>query len=211
MASDPTLERVYPYRTGWRVIGCGVLIFGLMGGAAVSLIPFGCEKVRNGAMPIGVAMVVAGLFGAPMLFMAVFGLIAGIRESFSPPLLRVTPTALLLPDSLKGTVQKDESGESKPDELVFYGQPVKVPEGSRQGATQPDEIPFSAIRWVRREGPINPGSHKLVVVHDLAPATLVIEQYMMNWGDFDELETVLRTAIPAAFAPAPPEGPATGA
>jgi hypothetical protein len=211
MASEPTLERAYPYRAGWRVIGCGVLIFGTMGAAALALVPFGCEKVQNGAMPIGVAMMVGGLFGAPMLFLAVIGLISGIRESISPPLLRVTPTSLLLPDSLKGSVPKDESGESKPDEPLFYGHPVKVPEGSRQGAAQPDEIPFSAIRWVRREGPINPGSHKLVIVHDLAPTTLVIEQYMMKWADFDELETVLRTAIPAAFAPTPPAGPATGA
>jgi hypothetical protein len=191
MASDPTLERAYPYRTGWRVIGCGALLFGTMGGAAIALIPSGCEKVQNGAMPVGVAMMVGGLFGAPMLFMAVAGLITGVRESIAPPVLRVTPTSLLLPDGLKGTAPKDEDGEPKPGATP----------------THPEEVPFSAIRWVRREGAVNPGSHKLVIVHDLAPVTLVIEQYMMNWGDFDELETVLRTAIPAAFAPAPPPGP----
>jgi hypothetical protein len=191
MASDPTLERAYPYCSGWRVMGCGVLIFGTMGGAAVALIPFGCERVQNGQMPIGVAMVVGGLFGAPMLLMAAFALVSGIRDSISPPLLRVTPSSLRLPASLMGNRPVDESGEPKTD----------------TSPPHPEEIPFSAIRWVRREGPINPGSHKLVIVHDLAPTTLVIEQYMMHWGDFDELETVLRTAIPAAFAPAPPAGP----
>jgi hypothetical protein len=211
MASDPTLERAYPYRSGWRVIGCGVLIFGTMGGAAVALVPFGCERVQNGQMPLGVAMMVAGLFGTPMLFMALVGLVTGVRESIAPPTLRVTPTALILPVSLKGTTPGDESGEKPAEPLVVYGHPVTPPEGSRQGATHPDEIPFSAIRWVRREGPVNPGSHKLVIVHDLAPTTLVIEQYMMQWGDFDELEAVLRAAIPAAFAPAPPAGPTTGA
>jgi len=188
MTSDPALERAYPYRTGWRSIGCGVLMFGAIGAAAVALIPSGWEKIQNGAMPVGVAMVVGGLFGLPMLFMAVVGLIAGVRESFAPPLLRVTPTSLLLPGGLKGTPEKDEDGNPKPGAAPPH----------------PDEIPFSAIRWVRREGPVNPGSHKLVIVHDLAPVTLVVEQYMMNWGDFDELEAVLRAAIPAAFAPAPP-------
>ena len=191
MASDATLERAYPYRTGWRVIGCGVLMLGTLGTAALVLIPFGYERVQNGQMPIGVAMVVGGLFGIPMLFMAALTLYLGIRDSISPPLLRVTPTSLLLPESMRGTMPNDASGEPKPDATVPH----------------PEEIPFSAIRWVRREGPINPGSHKLVIVHDLAPTKLVIEQYMMRWGDFDELETVLRTAIPAAFAPAPPSPP----
>jgi hypothetical protein len=89
---------------------------------------------------------------------------------------------------MRGTMPDDASDEPKPAATPSH----------------PEEIPFSAIRWARREGPINPGSHKLVVVHDLAPVTLVIEQYMMRWGDFDELESVLRAAIPAAFAPAPP-------
>jgi hypothetical protein len=195
MTSDPTLERAYSYCSGWRVMGCGVLMFGTVGGAAIALIPFGYEKIQNGAMPIGVAMMVAGLFGAPMLFMAVFALFSGIREAISPPLLRVTPHSLLLPKSLKGMTETGESGSRDPD---------------APPTTQPDEIPFSAIRWVRREGPINPGSHKLVIVHALAPITLVIEQHMMKWGDFDELEAVLRTAIPAAFAPAPPTPPAAG-
>jgi hypothetical protein len=188
MASDPTLERAYPYCGGWRVMGCSVLMFGTMGAAAVALIPFGCEKVQNGQMPIGVAMVVGGLFGAPMLFVALVSLLAGIRDTISPPLLRVRLRALLLPDSLKGVAPSDEDGEPTPG----------------AAAPHPEEIPFDAIRWVRREGPINPGSHKLVIVHDLAPTTLVIEQYMMQAADFDELETVLRAAIPAAFAPAPP-------
>lgn len=186
MASD--LERAYPYRLGWWSVGCGVLLFGVLGSGAIALIPFGYEQVQAGKMPIGVAMVVAGLFGSPMLLGAVLALVGGIRESIRPPLLRVTPAALLLPESLRGVQPTDADREANPE----YTPP------------QPAEIPFAAIRWVRREGPLHPGSHKLVIVHDLAPATLVIEQSMMRPGDFDELESVLRAAVPAAFAPAPP-------
>lgn len=188
MASESDLERAYPYTTPWQTIGCGVLLFGVLGSGAVSLIPFGWEQLQAGKMPIGVAMIVAGLFGSPMLFVAVFSLLVGIRNSFRPPLLRVTPAGLLLPKGLRAGAERLDEGDAEPSHDL----------------PQPAEIPFKAIRWVRREGPINPGSHKLLIVHDLAPATLVVEQFMMRGGDFDELEAVLRAAIPAAFAPAPP-------
>ena len=42
------------------------------------------------------------------------------------------------------------------------------------------------------------------LAREYGPATLVIERYMMWPDDFEELETVLRRAVPAAFAPAPP-------
>jgi hypothetical protein len=190
--ADPTLERAYPYHSGWKVMGCGVLLFGTLGAAGVALMPFGCEQVRQGRMPLGVALMVIGLFAAPMILMAVVALVAGIRDSISPPMLRVTPTALLLPEGPRGETPLDDSGEPRKD--------VPPP--------QPEEIPFTAIKWVRRERMYNPGSDRLLIVHDLAPTTLVIEQYMMYAADFDELETVLRAAIPGAFAPAPPTPPA---
>jgi hypothetical protein len=185
------LERAYPYRTSWWVVGCGALMFGILGGGAAAMIPFGWQQLQAGRMPIGVAMMVAGVFGAPMFFLALFSVAAGIRNTISPPLLRVTPTALLLPKTLRGSTETldEDNPEPAPD------------------MPQPEEVPFTAIRWARREGPINPGSHKLLIVHDLSKETLVVEQAMMRPSDFDELETVLRAAIPAAFAPAPPPPP----
>ncbi|HJZ56595.1 MAG TPA: hypothetical protein VKE74_16635, partial [Gemmataceae bacterium] len=61
----------------------------------------------------------------------------------------------------------------------------------------------TAIRWVRRETGSTPDTAKLMIVHDLSPATLVIERSMMWPDDFEELETVLRAAVPDAFGPAP--------
>lgn len=189
---ESPLERAYPYRTGWRVIGCLVLVFTMLGVAGVSLVPVGCEKVRAGNLPIGIALTIIGIFGAPMLFMAIVALVSGIRESISPPLIRVSTTALILPIRLRerSTVEEqDEDGE---------------PKDLNQPPAHPETIPFTAIRWIRREGPPNPGSAKLMIVHDLSQQTLVIEEYMMDTGDFDELEIVLRAAVPNAFANAPP-------
>jgi hypothetical protein len=195
MTPDPDLspERAYPYRSGCVVMGCGVVMFGIMGGVGAALMPFGWEQLRNGQMPLGVALLVISLFTTPMILLALLALGSAIRDTTRPPLLRVTPTSLLLPVSLRDVrpeqEKQDERGEPKdPDPTPAH----------------PEEIPFAAIRWVRRESKVNPGSDRLLIVHDLAPTTLIVEQYMMRREDFDELETVLRAAIPAAFAPAPP-------
>ena len=167
----------------------------MLGVGGTALVPVGCEKVRAGNLPIGIAFVITGIFGAPMLLMALAALSVGIREAIRPPLLRVTTTALILPINLRQNStreEQDEQGEPKDlDPLPAH----------------PEEIPFTAIRWVRREGPPNPGNDKLMIVHDLSAQTLVIEQAMMNTADFDELETVLRTALPGVFTSAPPPPP----
>jgi hypothetical protein len=186
--SDPTLERAYPYCSGLRVMGCAAFFFAAVGGAGVAMMPFGCEQMRAGKLPLGVALLAIGLFTTPMLLFAVLALVTGIRNTVRPPLLRVTPAAIVLPDESRG-----EPPQVEPAGPVGDSQPP-----------HPPEIPFAAIRWARRESNVNPGSDRLVIVHDLAPTTLVIEQYMMRREDFDELEMVLRAAIPAAFAPAPP-------
>jgi hypothetical protein len=186
------LERAYPYRTGWQSIGCLVVFLTLLGAGGTALIPFGCDKVRAGQMPIGIAFVVMGCFGAPMLLLALLALVSGIRETIRPPLLSVTPTALRLPMNLRENSTAEEQDER--------GEPKNL----NAPPAHPEEIPFEAIRWVRREGPINPGSHKLMIVHDLSAQTLVIEQAMMRPDDFDELETVLRAALPGVFTAAPP-------
>jgi hypothetical protein len=191
---DPALERAYPYCSGLQVIGCAAFFFAMLGAAGAAMLPFGCEQLRAGKMPLGIALLVIGLFTAPMLLFSLLMVYSGIRDAVRPPLLRVTPTALVLPLALRDfppeQQEQDERGEpKKPD-----------PPGAH-----PEELPFAAIRWVRRESKVNPGSDRLMIVHDLAPVTLVIEQYMMRRGDFDELETVLRTALPAAFASAPPK------
>jgi hypothetical protein len=183
---DPTLERAYRYRAGWKVVGCFVLLFGAIGASGTALLPVGCAKLRNGDMVLGVFIVAGCMLAVPMLLLAVAGLIVGLRDVIRPPLLRVTPTTLWLPASARGPATTDAQGKE-----------VKPP-------PQPEEIPFAAIRWVRREAGPTPDAAKLMIVHDLSPTTLVIEQYMMRPDDFEELETVLRAAVPRAFAPAPP-------
>ncbi len=185
---DPALERAYPYRPGWPVACCGVFFFGVMGTVAVVLLPLGYEQVRNGQLPVGVAMIVGGLFGMPMLFMAATSVAMAIRDAVRPPLLRVTPTALILPEGLRSNPEQDKADEAKKTAPIFH----------------PEAIPFTAIRAVRRESKVNPGNDQLRIDHDLTPIALVVEQGMMHPADFDELETVLRAAIPAAFAPALP-------
>jgi hypothetical protein len=193
MALDgDTPERAYPYWAGWRVVGCLVFFFSILGGAGLFLLPLGYEKVRNDELPVGIALIIIGLFGLPLLFLALLSLIGGIRDTINPPLLRVTTTSLILPTNLRE--------DSTEEELDERGEP-KDP---NQPPAHPEEIPFSAIRWIRREGPPNPGSDKLMIAHDLSQQTLVIEQPLMHAADFDELETVLRAALPKAFANAPP-------
>ena len=90
--AEPPLERSYPYRPGWPVACCGVFIFGVMGTVAVALLPLGYEQLRNGQLPVGVAMIVGGLFGTPMLLMAAASVSMAIRDAVRPPLLRITPS-----------------------------------------------------------------------------------------------------------------------
>lgn len=190
---DPTLERAYPYCSGLQVMGCAAFFFAVLGSAGTALMPFGCEQMRVGKMPLGVALLVIGMFTAPMLLFSLLMVYAGIRDVIRPPLLRVTPTALLLPAELRGVRPEDEEQDERGEPKDLDPPPA-----------HPEAIPFTAIRWARRESKVNPGSDRLMIVHDLAPVTLVIEQYMMRRDQFDELETVLRAALPVAFASAPP-------
>jgi hypothetical protein len=192
LEDEPALERAYPYHSGFRVVCCMVVVLVMLGFGGTALVPLGCEKIRAGNLPVGIAFTIIGVFGAPLLLLAVVALVAGIRESISPPLVRVTTTGLILPGNLRQNStaeEQDEQGE---------------PKNPNQPPAHPEEIPFSAIRWVRREGPPNPGNDKLLIVHDLSAQTLVIEQHMMSPSDFDELETVLRAAVPNVFTSAPP-------
>jgi hypothetical protein len=189
------MERAYPYCSALRDAGCAAFFFTILGAAGVAMLPYGCEQLRAGKLPLGVALLIIGLFTTPMLLFALLMVYSGIRNAIRPPLLLVTLTGLYLPLELRGLrpeqEEQDEQGEPR----------------SRQPPPEhPAEIPFPSIRWVRRESKVNPGSDRLMIIHDLAPITLVIEQFKMRREDFDELETVLRAAIPAAFACAPPAG-----
>lgn len=183
--NDPA-ERAYPYWAGWHVVGCAVLFFGLLGSIGVALLPAGCERVQTGDLPTGIAMMVMGLFGVPTLAMAFLSLAGGIRDTVRPPLLRVTATALLLPDEARGQPPEDE-----------YGEPVGTE------PPHPQTLPFAAVRWAKRSGPpLNP---VLLLSHDLSTQALSLARNMMRKSDFDDLEAALRAALPAAFASAPPD------
>src|SRR5262245_19863852 len=183
---DLSSERAYPYWAGWGVVGCAIVFFGLLGSIGVSLIPAGYDRVQSGQLPTGIAMIVLGVFGIPTLAMSFLSLAAGIRDTFRPPLLRVTATALVLPIEARGDPPQDE-----------YGEPVS------EEPPHPEPLPFTAIRWIRRIGPEH--NQKLEIAHDLSEQTLSIDQYKMRAADFDDLEIVLRTAVPAAFLSAPPD------
>ena len=73
------------------------LVFALLGGAGAAMLPFGYEQLRAGKMPLGVALMVVGLFTLPLLFFSFSTLYSGIRDRIRPPLVRLTPTALYLP------------------------------------------------------------------------------------------------------------------
>jgi hypothetical protein len=179
-------ERAYPYWAGWHTVGCAILFFGLLGSIGVSLLPAGYERVQTGDLPTGIAMMVMGVFGIPTLAMAFLSLAGGIRDTFRPPLLRVTVTGLVLPIEARGDPPEDEYGEPIGDE-----------------PPQPETVPFAAIKWVKRGGPrLN---EAMEIAHDLSKVELRIRQCMMRRADFDELEGALRDAVPAAFLSAPPE------
>lgn len=184
-------ERAYAYWPGWHNVGCSVLLYGLIGSIGVSLFPTGLEKVHAGQLPTGVALIVLAIFGVPTLAMAVWSVIGGVRDTFRPPRLRLTTTALVLPQFARGEPLEDE-----------HGLPTKA-------LQHPETIPFTAIRRVTRSGPRFNGV--LDVTHNLSTAVLKIYQHMMHSAEFDELERILRVAAPGAFASAPPAAPSGGA
>lgn len=181
-------ERAYPYWAGWHIVGCAILFFGLVGSIGVALLPAGYERIQTGDLPTGVAMMVIGVFGIPTLAMAFLSLAGGIRDTFRPPLLRVTATAFLLPIEARGDPPHDE-----------YGEPIG------EEPPHPAELPFTAIRWVRRHGPRF--NQVMEIAHELSEQVLVLKEHMMRTADFDDLEAVLRATIPAAFLTAPPAPP----
>jgi hypothetical protein len=189
---DPMPHRSFPYHAGWRAMACGAFFFGVLGGVGAAMLPFGCEQNRAGRLPLAVALWIIGGFGIPMLFFALFAIYAGIRDSIAPPLLRLTTSSLVLPAILRQRTCEEE-------EIDDRGEPKNLDETP----AHPELIPFIAIRSVRRENAPRIGT-VMTVMHDLSEQSLVIEQSMMNREDFDELGTILRAAIPAAFAPAPP-------
>jgi hypothetical protein len=190
---ESPLERAYPYCTGWKVLGCTSLFFAVAGAAGAVLVPVCCERWANGNNVAFGALAVLGLPCTLMsVLMAVVAFIGAVRDAVRPSLLRVTPSALRLPTDARGQpLEKDEQGNPKQD-------------GPR---THPEEIPFRAIRWIRREAGTSPGHDRLLIVHELSPATLELQQNMMRPADFDELETVLRAAVPEAFVALPVPSP----
>jgi hypothetical protein len=187
MAIDTQLDRppehAYSYCTSLRAIGCAALVFALLGGAGAAMLPFGYEQLQAGKMPLGIALMVVGLFTLPLLFFSCSTLYTGIRDRIRPPLVRVTPTALCLPPVPRQCRPEQEKQGDR-------GEPKDL-----DPPVHPEAIPFAAIRALYRESKINPGSDRMVIVHDLAPIRLVIEQYMMHPADFDDLERVLRASL----------------
>jgi hypothetical protein len=185
---EEPLERAYPYRTGWKVLGCLFLVCATAGAGGTVLVPVCCEQWRNGNAAFGALAMLGAPCTAFAILFAVMAFAFAVRDAVRPPVLRLTPTSLLLPDDARGqALEKDEHGNPKAD-------------GPR---THPEEIPFTAIRWVRREAGTSPGNDRLLIVHQLSQATLELQQNMMRAPDFDELETVLRAAVPEAFVALP--------
>jgi hypothetical protein len=191
---DEALERAYPYRVGWKVMSCTALVLAAVGAAGLMFLPFGCDQVQNGNVLFGWFVIVGGLCTAPFLLLALAAAGVAGRDLVSPPLLRVTPTALRLPIDVRGAalpttaVAAETGGDPAPDAPRAH----------------PAEIPFARIRWARRETSGSAGNDRLLIVHDLGPVTLELLQSMMRPGDFDELAAILRAAVPEAFAAAPP-------
>jgi hypothetical protein len=196
MAFETRPERAYPYRTD-HVPGVCVYLSFVAAGAFGFLV---CLFIGRGILTGELTGVALGLFAglaplAPWLPLVVLpALSVRVKNALRPPRVRATPAALLLPAEARGDRERDENGYEKLD--------APYP--------QPELIPFAAIRWVRREG--WPNRAKLVIVHDLSQTTLVIEQSLMRPADFDELETLLRAAVPGAFAalPVPSSRPTDG-
>jgi hypothetical protein len=185
MGTDTGLEmdRVYPYRGNPLIMGCGVTFFVLAGCAAFTMIPLGLNRVNTGDAAAGYVLLAVGVANALLLFIGSVGAWMLVRDVAARPSLRLTPTSLVLPEWLRGRREMDDRGE-----------PL--------GNWQPPEIPFTAIRWARRER--GRAGDCLLIVHALGPNTLVLDRSRMRRADFDELDAALRTAIPAAFATAPP-------
>jgi hypothetical protein len=173
-------DRAFPYWAGWHSVGCSVLLYGLIGSIGVSLFPTGYEKLQSGQLPTGIALMVMAAFGVPTLAMAFWSVIAGVRDTFRPPMVSVAATGLVLPRVVRGEPPEDE-----------HGLPTQEP-------PQPREVPFAAIRRVTRSGPRF--NELLEVAHDLAAEPLTLRQHMMRAADFEELEKLLRAAVPQAFA-----------
>jgi hypothetical protein len=185
-------ERSYRVRTGCAAMGCAVLFLVAVGSGGAAGLSTGCAKIQNGQgaeVALGWAMVVLCGLATPALLLAPLMLVLAVRETLNPQFLRITTRALHLPEQLRGNRPKDENGQLIPD----------------APPPQPEEIPFAAIKWIRRED--GPGGSQLLIVHDLSPTTLIISQINLNGTDFEELQTILKAAVPAAFAAAPPQSP----
>jgi hypothetical protein len=163
-----------------------MLLYGLIGAIGVSLFPTGYQKMQAGQLPTGIALMVMAVFGVPTLAMAFWSLIAGVRDTFRPPLLRVTAAGLVLPRIARGEPPVDEHG------LPVSNEPP-----------QPEVLPFAAIRSVARSGPRF--NAVMEVTHGLCPEPLQLRQHMMRTADFEELERLLRGEVPAAFAEREPK------
>ena len=70
-----------------------------------------------------------------MLFFAVFAIYAGIRDSIAPPLLRLTPTSLVLPAILRQRTCEEEEADDRSEPKDLDPPPA-----------HPEVIPFAAIR-----------------------------------------------------------------
>jgi hypothetical protein len=184
---DPAFERSYRYQASWGSLGCACLLLLTFGCTGVALVSYGIEQIGNGQMFLGVsALIIGGLTGLSLIFL-LFGIVVAFRAIVNPSQVRLSTSALHLPTSF------------------FYGLATRVAEGAEPDPSeQPEEVPYRAIRWVRRDKGPTPETDRLTIAHELSSETLTIRQSMMRPDDFDELEMILHTAVPDAFAAAPP-------
>lgn len=188
--SGQALERAYRLRRGCAAMGCAFLFLFAIGGSGAAGLSSGCAKIQNAQgwqLALGWTLVVLGGLALPLLLLAPLMLIVAVKDMLHPQYLRLNTRELVLPLQLRGMQPKDEKGQPIPDATF----------------PQPKVIPYSAIRWIRRED--GTSGSQLLIVHDLSTTTLIIQSTSLSGGDFEEMETILKTAVPAAFAAAPPQ------
>ena len=132
----------------------------------------------------GVALMVVGLFTAAHIVLLLLHALLGHPRSRSGRRFCASPRPPSICRPLRAL-----AGRSRKSKTIAVSPKTSIRPRIRR------RFPLIAIRGLQRESKINPGSDRLVIVHDLAPMALVHRAIMMHPSDFDDLDALLRTAL----------------